>query len=143
MILAALEQIDALGMLYASDGRSAPNLVPYRIAFGQQKSKHVQYPTTLPTFDELIGIDGTDAFGAAQQILTMTQSNPNDQVFTLHAELAGQKLLPSFRKLLLVWLEPGRAPVPIWVLHFSLSASGSTVTIYTLQFSDRSMSNSI
>ncbi|MFM1834376.1 MAG: hypothetical protein RJB52_583, partial [Pseudomonadota bacterium] len=51
MNLAALEQIDAWGMLYASDGRSAPNLVPYRIAFGPQKSsKKVNMSNTPPLY---------------------------------------------------------------------------------------------
>ena len=59
---AAFEQLDQWGIQYASDGRANPNLVPYRFALPSGTAKHVQYPTTLPTFDELIGIDNADEF---------------------------------------------------------------------------------
>jgi hypothetical protein len=141
MNLSALEQIDAWDMQYASDGRSTPNLVPYRITFGNTKSKHVQYPTTLPTFDELIGIDGADAFGAAQHILTITQSNPNDQVFTLHAELEGQKLLPAFRELIVGWLKQGHDLVTMGELHCSWAATGQLDKIATEKFKYGTIAN--
>jgi len=141
MNLSALEQIDAWGMQYASDGRSTPNLVPYRITFGNTKSKHVQYPTTLPTFDELIGIDGADAFRAAQHILAITQSNPNDQVFTLHAELEGQKLLPAFRELMVGWLQQGHDLVTMGELHRSWAATGQLDKIATEQFKYGTIAN--
>jgi peptidoglycan/xylan/chitin deacetylase (PgdA/CDA1 family) len=128
-------------MQYASDGRSQPNLAPYRIQFGSQKSKHVQYPTTLPTFDELIGIDELDAFGAARRILEMTQSNPNDQVFTLHAELEGQKLLPAFQALLQGWLDQGHELVTMGDLHRSWLATGQLDKIATEPFSYGTVAN--
>jgi peptidoglycan/xylan/chitin deacetylase (PgdA/CDA1 family) len=116
---AAFEQLDQWGMKYSSDGRSGPNLIPYRLALSQGKAKHVQYPTTLPTFDELIGIDGADEFAAVKKLLEITQSNPNDQVFTLHAELEGQKLLPAFEQLLAGWLNQGHDLVTMGELHQS------------------------
>ena len=128
---AALKQLDVWGMQYASDGRSAPNLAPYRIQFNSVRSKHVQYPTTLPTFDELIGVDGRDALGAAKAILELTQSNPNDQVFTLHAELEGQKLLPAFKALLQGWLAQGHELVTMGQLHRSWLATGQLDKIAT------------
>jgi len=128
---AALKQLDDWGMQYASDGRSAPNLAPYRIQFNSVRSKHVQYPTTLPTFDELIGVDGRDALGAAKAILHLTQSNPNDQVFTLHAELEGQKLLPAFKALLQGWLAQGHELVTMGQLHRSWLATGQLDKIAT------------
>ncbi|NBP97050.1 MAG: 4-deoxy-4-formamido-L-arabinose-phosphoundecaprenol deformylase [Burkholderiaceae bacterium] len=128
---AALKQLDDWGMQYASDGRSAPNLAPYRIQFNSVRSKHVQYPTTLPTFDELIGVDGRDALGAAKAILYLTQSNPNDQVFTLHAELEGQKLLPAFKALLQGWLAQGHELVTMGQLHRSWLATGQLDKIAT------------
>lgn len=141
MNLSALEQLDAWGMQYASDGRAGLNLAPYRIAFGSHKSKHVQYPTTLPTFDELIGIEGADAFGAAQQILALTQSNPNDQMFTLHAELEGQKLLPAFRELLMGWLNQGHELLTMGELHRSWAATQQLDKIATEQFTYGSIAN--
>ena len=119
----ALQQIDDWQLNYASDGRAVPNLAPYRIALPSGPSKHVQYPTTLPTFDELIGIDGADEFGAVNKILEITNSNPNDQVFTLHAELEGQKLLPAFEKLLMGWLNQGHDLVTMGELHKSWEAT--------------------
>jgi len=138
---AALKQLDDWGMQYASDGRSAPNLAPYRIQFNSVRSKHVQYPTTLPTFDELIGVDGRDALGAAKAILGLTQSNPNDQVFTLHAELEGQKLLPAFKALLQGWLAQGHELVTMGQLHRSWLATGQLDKIATESFQYGSIAN--
>jgi len=119
----AFEQLDQWGIRYSSDGRSEPNLMPYRLALPSGKAKHVQYPTTLPTFDELIGVDGASELDAAKQILAITQSNPNDQVFTLHAELEGQKLLPVFESLIRGWLEQGHDLVTMGELHQSWEAT--------------------
>jgi len=120
---AAFEQLDQWGIRYSSDGRSEPNLMPYRLALPSGKAKHVQYPTTLPTFDELIGVDGASELDAVKQILAITQSNPNDQVFTLHAELEGQKLLPAFESLIRGWLEQGHDLVTMGELHQSWEAT--------------------
>jgi len=116
---AAFEQLDQWGIAYSSDGRAAANLMPYRLALPSGNAKHVQYPTTLPTFDELIGVDDANEFGAVQKILAITQSNPNDQVFTLHAELEGQKLLPAFEQLLAGWQNQGHELVTMGELHQS------------------------
>jgi undecaprenyl phosphate-alpha-L-ara4FN deformylase len=120
---AAFEQLDQWGIAYSSDGRAEPNLMPYRLALSSGNAKHVQYPTTLPTFDELIGINGADEFDAVEQLLAITKSNPNDQVFTLHAELEGQKLLPAFEKLLAGWLNQGHELVTMGQLHQSWEAT--------------------
>ena len=120
---AAFEQLDQWGITHSSDGRAEPNLMPYRLALSAGKAKHVQYPTTLPTFDELIGIDGADEFAAVKKLLEITQSNPNDQVFTLHAELEGQKLLPAFEQLLAGWLNQGHDLVTMGGLHKSWEAT--------------------
>jgi peptidoglycan/xylan/chitin deacetylase (PgdA/CDA1 family) len=120
---AAFEQLDEWGIQYSSDGRAKPNLMPYRFALPTGTAKHVQYPTTLPTFDELIGIDDADEFGAVKKLLEITQSNPNDQVFTLHAELEGQKLLPAFEQLIMGWLNQGHDLVTMGELHQSWVAT--------------------
>ena len=129
---AAFEQLDQWGIQYSSDGRAEPNLMPYRLALSSGNAKHVQYPTTLPTFDELIGIDGADEFGAVDKILEITKSNPNDQVFTLHAELEGQKLLPAFEKLLMGWLNQGHDLVTMGELHKSWKATNQLDKIAVL-----------
>ncbi len=120
---AAFEQLDQWGIQYSSDGRAEPNLMPYRFALPSGKAKHVQYPTTLPTLDELIGINDADEFTAVKKLLEITQSNPNDQVFTLHAELEGQKFLPAFEQLLAGWLNQGHELVTMGQLHQSWEAT--------------------
>ncbi len=67
-----------------------------------------QLPTTLPTLDELIGIDGVDREQRRRASARSTRANnPHDQVFTLHAELEGQKLAPVFEQLLAGWHAQG------------------------------------
>jgi peptidoglycan/xylan/chitin deacetylase (PgdA/CDA1 family) len=130
----ALEQIDTWGMAYSSDGRAPINLVPYRLELPSGTSKHIQYPTTLPTFDELLGVNGMDGDDAVKHLLQLTQNNPNDQVFTLHAELEGQKLLPFFKKLVIGWLRQGHICVDMKSLHASWVATGQTKHLITLPF---------
>ena len=68
-------------------------------------------PTTLPTLDELLGrtIDGvmitTDNIAA--HLLKLTAGAARDHVYTLHAELEGQKLAPIFEQLLTGWKAQG------------------------------------
>ena len=120
----ALQQLDDWGMTYASDGRAEPNLIPYRVELNGQASKHVQYPTTLPTFDELLGVNEMDAKDSVAHLLRITANNPNDQVFTLHAELEGQKLSEAFKLLLQGWLDQGHDLVSMAELHQSYQATG-------------------
>ena len=100
---AAFRQIDAWGMAYASDGRGDG---PYRPEIDGDVLAHVQLPTTLPTFDELIGRDGVDEDNVADALLART-TNASDQVFTLHAELEGALLAPALERLLRGWRAQG------------------------------------
>lgn len=100
---AAFEQIDAWGMQYASDGRGRG---PFRPIVAGRTLRHVQLPTTLPTLDETLGIDGANAGNVARRLLALTEGD-RDQVFTLHAELEGQKLAPAFAELLAGWQSQG------------------------------------
>ena len=75
----AFEQIDAWGC--ATHPTAAPFAVP-AVVNGRTLS-HVQMPTTLPTLDEVLGIDGVDTHNVAAHILKFTETNPHDQVFTL------------------------------------------------------------
>ena len=62
----------------------------------------------MPTLDELIGRDGITAENVAQHLLDIT-SKPSGtgHVYTLHAELEGQKWMPIFEQLLQGWHEQG------------------------------------
>jgi peptidoglycan/xylan/chitin deacetylase (PgdA/CDA1 family) len=112
----AFARHDAVGYRYASDGRAQlredgsladPNAGPYRY----RGLAHIQMPTTLPTLDELLGreIDGTviDEANIAAHLLKLTANPTRDHVYTLHAELEGQKLAPIFEQLLSGWKAQG------------------------------------
>ncbi len=126
MNLDALKQLDQWQMSYASDGRAPLNLTPYRVKLHDGPSQHIQYPTTLPTFDELLGVNQMNAQDAVDYLLKLTAENPNDQVFTLHAELEGQKLLPFFIQLVQAWIHQGHQCVDMRTLHSSWTATGQT-----------------
>jgi undecaprenyl phosphate-alpha-L-ara4FN deformylase len=70
----------------------------------------IQMPTTLPTLDELLGrtIGGEVITPAniAAFLLRLTEDG-RDHVYTLHAELEGQKLAPIFDQLLSGWKAQG------------------------------------
>jgi len=100
--LLALE--DEYELQYASDSRGTQPFLP-RIE--GQTYRCPQLPTTLATLDELIGVDGKDADAAIDHLLDTT-ANPFDlHVFTLHAELEGQQLLPQFLRLIDTWQARG------------------------------------
>lgn len=116
MNAAAFAEHDAAGYAYASDGRAMlrengelldPQAGPYKLA----GTRCVQLPTTLPTLDELLGrtIDGVTISTAniAAHLLKLTAGASRDHVYTLHAELEGQKLSPIFEELLSGWKAQG------------------------------------
>ena len=108
----ALRQLDTWGMRYASDGRVADDETdrgPFRPLVGGRALECIQIPTTLATLDELIGIDGRDAIGAADVLLARTANPKFDEVFTLHAELEGMKLIGAFENLIAGWKDQGFA----------------------------------
>jgi len=113
----AFEQIDAWGMAYASDGRGHG---PYRPTVNGRALSHVQMPTTLPTLDEILGIDGIDEGNAAAHLLKKTARDSGDHVFTLHAELEGQRLAPIFEALLAGWQAQGHTLVTMGDYYASL-----------------------
>jgi undecaprenyl phosphate-alpha-L-ara4FN deformylase len=116
----AFEQIDAWGMQYASDGRGH---TPYLPVLDGRTLNHVQMPTTLPTLDEVLGVDGIDESNVAAHLLKRTENNPHDQVFTLHAELEGQKLAPVFEQLLAGWRAQGHSFATMGDYHATLDRS--------------------
>ncbi|MCC6853946.1 MAG: 4-deoxy-4-formamido-L-arabinose-phosphoundecaprenol deformylase [Comamonadaceae bacterium] len=67
-----------------------------------------QWPTTLPTFDELLGRDGCDPGNVERAVLAACAQRAGPQVYTLHAELEGGKLRPAFERLLGAWAAEGR-----------------------------------
>ncbi|MBI3147784.1 MAG: 4-deoxy-4-formamido-L-arabinose-phosphoundecaprenol deformylase [Betaproteobacteria bacterium] len=111
MNVEALRLTQRLGFDYASDCRGTHPFLP---TWNAELIHCPQFPTTLPTLDELIGCAGHTVENVAEHLLDLTAAMPGrDQVFTLHAELEGQKLLPVFERLLAGWSSQGRACVPL------------------------------
>jgi len=116
----ALVLEEELGFAFASDARGPGPFLP---SMDGIEGRCMQLPTTLPTFDELIGVEERDPAGAAAEVLRLTRTDPSrDHVFTLHAELEGGKLLPQFEWLVRRWQEDGRALVAMRDLAAGLDA---------------------
>jgi undecaprenyl phosphate-alpha-L-ara4FN deformylase len=95
-----------LGFDYASDTRGREPFVPD--TSGAAAAACPQVPTTLPTLDELIGVDGATPRDAVLRLLELTAQPPaTGHVYTLHAELEGGRLLPFFQMLLDGWTAQG------------------------------------
>ncbi len=106
----ALELEQELGFDYASDTRGQGPFVPLLAATtptSARRSRCPQLPTTLPTLDELIGVDGVTADDVHEALLARTANLRRGHVFTLHAELEGMKLLPVLRRLIQGWYAQG------------------------------------
>jgi peptidoglycan/xylan/chitin deacetylase (PgdA/CDA1 family) len=118
---AALAAEETLGFDYATDARGECPFVP-RVA--GRRGRVPQIPTTLPTLDELIGLDGVTAQNVHATLLARTAGAPRDgHVFTLHAELEGMKLLPVLQRLIAGWRAQGYALVSTASLRAGLDAA--------------------
>ena len=97
-----------LGLDYASDGRGTQ---PFQPVDAQGRDLGVpQLPSTLPTLDELIGVDGLTPDTVHTHLLGLTATPPAHgfgHAYTLHAELEGMKLLPTFERLIVGWKAQG------------------------------------
>jgi peptidoglycan/xylan/chitin deacetylase (PgdA/CDA1 family) len=101
----ALQLEREYGLRYASDTRGGPAFFPL---LDGSASNCPQLPTTLPTFDEVLGRDGIDESTIAATLFDRSEAADSKlQVFTLHAELEGLRLLDAFESLLLKWRSAG------------------------------------
>jgi undecaprenyl phosphate-alpha-L-ara4FN deformylase len=98
---------DQLGLDYASDTRGTHPFLP---VMDGVEARCPQLPTTLPTLDEMIGRDGRTGDDALAELLDLTPADTGDHVYTLHAELEGQRLASLFEKLLQTWIARGHRP---------------------------------
>ena len=106
----AFRATQSLGFAYASDTRGTHPFIPVVRA---EIVACPQFPTTLPTLDELIGLDGVTEGNVAQALLARTAADPREHVFTLHAELEGMKLAGAFEALIEGWKAQGYELVPL------------------------------
>ena len=87
---------DEAGLLYSSDVRGSEPFFP---RIGNQVFKTLEIPSTLPTFDELLGRPEYPEDKIVPHYLSLLRDDrPN--VFTLHAEIEGMGHRPLFRALL-------------------------------------------
>jgi undecaprenyl phosphate-alpha-L-ara4FN deformylase len=90
-----------LGFDYCSDTRGTQPYIPICKA---EIIACPQLPTTLPTLDELIGVDGITKDNVVDHLVELSRNPlPSGHVYTLHAELEGMKLAPVFERLLEGW----------------------------------------
>jgi undecaprenyl phosphate-alpha-L-ara4FN deformylase len=100
-----------MGFDYCSDTRGTRPFIPILNA---EIIACPQIPTTLPTLDELIGVDDITVDNVAERILNLTtEHRPTGHVYTLHAELEGMKLSPVFERLLAGWRAAGHELVSL------------------------------
>lgn len=101
----ALRLTQRLGFNYCSDTRGTHPFVPIRDA---EVIACPQMPTTLPTYDEVIGLDGVDAGNVVNRQLDRTRDPPpSGHVYTLRAEFEGMRLAPVLERLLEGWRDQG------------------------------------
>jgi undecaprenyl phosphate-alpha-L-ara4FN deformylase len=115
----ALELEREYGLQYASDTRGQ---TPFWPMLEGRRSSCPQLPTTLPTFDELLGRDGVEESTIAEAVFRRSEKNAATsadplQVFTLHAELEGMLLLDSFESLLTRWQAAGATITRMATIH--------------------------
>jgi peptidoglycan/xylan/chitin deacetylase (PgdA/CDA1 family) len=90
------ETLAARGFLYGSDTRGR---TPYFPRFGAHVSPVLEIPTTLPTLDELLGLNDLRPRDFNRLVLTrLEESSP--QVLTIHAEIEGGPFRREFAGLL-------------------------------------------
>jgi undecaprenyl phosphate-alpha-L-ara4FN deformylase len=114
----ALRLTQRLGFDYCSDTRGRCPFIP---VYRAEVIACPQLPTTLPTLDELIGLDGLTADNVAARVLKLSENPlPTGHVYTLHAELEGMKLLPAFEALLAGWQAMGYELISTRALYQTL-----------------------
>ena len=97
----ALEIEGQMGLDYASDTRGRSAFFP---VLQGVRSACPQIPTTLPTLDEVVGLDGATEDNAHEYIYAESRYVvPQGHVYTLHAEIEGMRMLPAMEKLLVMW----------------------------------------
>jgi undecaprenyl phosphate-alpha-L-ara4FN deformylase len=118
----ALELEAQMGFRYASDTRGRSAFFP---VLQGVRSSCPQIPTTLPTLDEVIGLEGCTEDNAHEYIYAESRYVvPQGHVYTLHAELEGMRLLSTMEKLLVMWGAASGGVGPLGDVYKSLDLAG-------------------
>ena len=97
------EAYDRAGLLYASDVRGA---YPFFPRIEGRVFETLEIPSTLPTFDELMGRPAYPDNAIVPHYLSLLRAD-RVNVFTLHAEIEGMGRRGLFRELLAAWRARG------------------------------------
>jgi len=82
----ALNFFQKNGFVYSSDTRGE---IPFYPVMGKNRFSVIQIPSTLPTLDEVIGIEGNDPNTLVRYFLGLLKDDLN--ILTIHAELEGNR----------------------------------------------------
>jgi len=126
------EVYDEAGLLYASDTRGA---FPFFPRIDGRVFKTLEIPSTLPTFDELLGRPEYPESRIVDHYLALLRDDrPN--VFTLHAEIEGMGHRSLFRALLQACRERGVQFIRMDDLARELLANRSAIPVCDQQLAE-------
>jgi peptidoglycan/xylan/chitin deacetylase (PgdA/CDA1 family) len=117
---ASLRVLDELGFSYASDTRGTWPFFP-RVA--GQTFRTLQLPTTMPTLDEVLGLDGIDGEGFAV-LVRQELERMGWGVLTFHAEMEGLRFQGVANRILACLREINTACVPLETLAERVRGEG-------------------
>jgi undecaprenyl phosphate-alpha-L-ara4FN deformylase len=118
---ASLAVQDRHGFLYCSDTRGA---FPFLPVVRGRTYRTLQIPTTLPTLDEVLGLDGTPGHRVNDAFLSRLRPDRLN-VHTIHAEVEGRAHLDLFASLLEHLAARGAAYVKLCDVARALLRHGS------------------
>jgi peptidoglycan/xylan/chitin deacetylase (PgdA/CDA1 family) len=117
---ASLRALDDMGFAYASDTRGRQPFFP---SLDGRTLQTLQIPTTLPTLDEVLGLDGMDGDGFVGRVNQRLRQDPWP-VLTLHAEMEGRRFLSVAERLLACWGAQGVRCLPLAEMAARIRAAG-------------------
>jgi peptidoglycan/xylan/chitin deacetylase (PgdA/CDA1 family) len=110
--------LQQLGFRYGSDARGH---APFMPVYNAELIACPQVPTTWPTLDELIGVDGVPPGQAADALLARAGASPL-QVWTLRSEFEGIRLAPVLEAVISEWRARGGEVVALEEIAGALDA---------------------
>jgi undecaprenyl phosphate-alpha-L-ara4FN deformylase len=117
---ASLRVLDESSFAYASDTRGRQPFFP---SLHGQTLRTLQIPTTLPTLDEVLGLEGMDGDGFVGLVKQRLRQDPWP-VLTLHAEMEGRGFLSVAETLLERWGVQGVRCLPLADMAARIRAAG-------------------
>ena len=116
----SLRVLDESSFAYASDTRGRQPFFP---SLHGLTLRTLQIPTTLPTLDEVLGLDGMDGDGFVGLVNQRLRQDPWP-VLTLHAEMEGGRFLSVAEALLERWGVQGVRCLPLAEMATRVRAGG-------------------